>query len=411
MQTNSGTNITPETAMQSPTVQAIVNAISRRVMVSPIHVMRKEQSPDGKERKIRLPDHPVQRLLNAPNDYQTRSDFWLDMTAQLVLYGNLFAYKLRPPGSGAGARPVRQLLPLHASMTRADLSDDDARIYRTTANNTPAIYSAAEVLHARGRSSDFLNGNSPVAEVREAIGLEIAAERFGATFFGNGAMPMLVFQLLQGFKDFKTTEEQTEFLDSVRLVLGRTNAHKAFMLPAGIELADANKYSVDNDKAQFVDSRKYQRTVIAGAFGVPPHLVGDLERATFNNVEQQDSDFTINVVLPYVRMIEAALERDLLRPRERFDGLVIRFNLDAVQRADFKSRQEGLQIQRLNGVINANEWRERESMNPIRPDEDGGDDYWRPANYVLPGQDEDEDESDGIPANGPAIEGPEESTD
>ena len=116
--------------------------------------------------------------------------------------------------------------------------------------------------------------------------------------------------------------------------------------------------------------------MIAGAFGVPPHLVGDLSRGTYNNVEQQSLDFTLNVVLPYVRIFEAAMERDLLTDDDRRAGIVIRFNLEAALRGDFKTRQEGLKIQREAGVINANEWREHEGMNPIS-EKDGGEGYWQ----------------------------------
>jgi hypothetical protein len=139
---------------------------------------------------------------------------------------------------------------------------------------------------------------------------------------------------------------------------------------------DIDTIDIDNEKAQFLATRQYQRTVIAGAFGVPPHLVGDLSRGTFNNVEQQSLDFVINVVLPYARMLEAAMERSLLTPEDRRAGIIIRFNLDAALRGDFKSRQEGLNIQRQAGVINANDWREHEDMNPIS-EEDGGEEYWR----------------------------------
>jgi phage portal protein BeeE len=108
---------------------------------------------------------------------------------------------------------------------------------------------------------------------------------------------------------------------------------------------------------------------------VPPHLVGDLSKGTFNNVEQQSLDFVQHAVLPHPRIFEAAMERDLLTDEDRAKGVIIRFNLDAALRGDFKSRQEGLKIQREMGVINANEWREEEGRNPIR-DEDGGEVYW-----------------------------------
>jgi HK97 family phage portal protein len=159
------------------------------------------------------------------------------------------------------------------------------------------------------------------------------------------------------------------------------------LLPKGIEQKEPIR--IENDKAQMLESRKYQRTVIAGAFGVPPHLVGDLERATFNNVEQQDADFTSNVVQPVATAFEAAMERDLLTEEDYRSGIIIRFNLDSILRADFKSRQEGSRIQREGGMLSANEWREREGMNPI-PKDKGGDDYIRPANMTVAGEQQEE---------------------
>jgi HK97 family phage portal protein len=147
---------------------------------------------------------------------------------------------------------------------------------------------------------------------------------------------------------------------------------KALLLPKGIEVG--RDIPVDADKAQFLQTRQYQRTVIAGAFGVPPHLVGDLTKMTFGNVEQQSLDFVQNVILPYVQIFESAMERDLLTDEDRRDGVCIRFNLDAALRGDFKTRQEGLNIQRQAGVINADEWRDHEGMNPIGGPE--GETYW-----------------------------------
>jgi hypothetical protein len=117
---------------------------------------------------------------------------------------------------------------------------------------------------------------------------------------------------------------------------------------------------------------------------VPPHIAGDLERATFNNIEQQSLDIQISVILPYAMMFEAALERDLLTEDDRKNGVCIRFNMDAALRGDFKSRQDGLAIQRQWGIISANEWREREYMNPI--DEDWADEQILPTNYSIAGE-------------------------
>jgi HK97 family phage portal protein len=373
-----GAMVTPENCMQSPTVHAIVTAISRRLSVTPIHVYRKKVREDGREFKERLPKHPVARLLQYPNSWQTRANFWADATSCFVRYGNFYAYKSR-----GSTGPIRELLPLHPPAVTMKQGSDWRVVYRV-ANQEGRIdeYSPEKLLHARSSARNFLVGDSPVSDVNQAIALEILAERFGASFFKNGAIPLLIFRHAQGSKGFKTPEQEKQFVEDFQRALGGERRHRAMLLPTGIENGDPVK--IENDKAQFLETRKYQRTVIAGAFGVPPHLVGDLERATFNNVEQQDQDFTLNVVMPIAQAFEAAMERDLLTEEDWTSGVAIRFNLDSILRADFKSRQEGLQLQRQNGVLSADEWREIENRNPI-PDDKGGDEFWRPGNMTVAG--------------------------
>lgn len=371
--------VTPDTCMQSPTVNAIVTAVSRRLSVSPVRVMRRTYGSGGREKKELLPSHPVTRLLGKPNSFQSRANYWLDAGSVLMRWGRFYAFKAQ-----GNTGPIRRLIPLSPGAVTVEQDDETLdHFYRAKlVSGSQREIPANEMHHARGAARDFLTGDSPVIDVRESIALEIAMERFGASFFGNGAMPLLIFKLMQGFSGYKTKEEETTFLQSVKDVLGNGKQHSSFMLPKGMDVTDIKP---DNEKSQFIEARKYQRTVIAGAFGVPPHFVGDLERATFNNVEQQDTDFIINVVMPQAQVFESAMERDLLTDDDRRDGVIIRFNLDAVQRADFKTRQEGMQIKRQNGVINANDWREAENMNPIS-DDDGGEDFIRPANFVVAGE-------------------------
>lgn len=374
--TLAGVVVTPETCMESPTVHAIVTAVSRRMAVSPVAVFRKTTSK-GRDSKERLPDHPVARLLSRPNGWQSRVNYWLDATSWLVRYGNFYAYKAR-----GSTGPVRRLLPLHPGETDVTQAVDWTLLYNSTVGGTYREYDQDEVHHVRGAARNGYRGDSPVSDVREAIALEIAAERMGASFFGNGAVPLMIFKSMPGLNGFKSLEDQERFIAAFQEKFSRRERFTALFMPKGIE--QDKPVPVENDKAQYLETRTYQRTVIAGAFGVPPHLVGDLERATFNNVEQQDSDFTINVVLPVAQAFEAAMERDLLTDEDRRSGVIIRFNLDAIQRADFKSRQEGNRIMHEGGAISANEWRERENLNPI-DEGDGGDDYWRPANFVVAG--------------------------
>lgn len=366
-------SVTPETCMQSPTVQAIVTAISRRISVSPVHVYRKT-TKDGRAAKEKLPNHPVAKLLAYPNRWQTRTNYWMDATSAFVRYGRYYAYKSR-----GSTGPIRELLPIKSSAISLQ-QDPDTWAVRYLHDGREL--DASRIHHVRGPARNFLDGDSPVKDVSQAIALEIAAENFGSTFFDNGAIPLLIFKYMQGTGRFKTQEEEDRFIADFQEQFKGNKRHRALLLPKGIETGDPVK--IENDKAQFLETRKYQRTVIAGAFGVPPHLVGDLERATFNNVEQQDSDFTLNVVMPVAQAFESAMEKDLLTDDDVNSGVIIRFNLDAILRADFKSRQEGLQIQRQNGAISSNEWREIEGKNPIS-EEDGGDDYIRPANMVVAG--------------------------
>jgi HK97 family phage portal protein len=361
-----GQAVTPETCMQSPTVHAIVTAISRRLAVTPIHVYRKGME-QGRDIKERLPSHPVARLLAKPNNFQTSHDFWADASSCFVRHGNFYAYKAR-----GSTGPIRELVPLHPDAVEVKQDNQTGAVtYRVRqASGEQGEYSLAKMFHARGPARNFIQGDSPVRDVQLAIALEIMAEKFGATFFQNGAMPLMIFKFMAGAGGFRTKEEEQRFVQDFQAMLGGQNRHRAMLLPKNIETGDPVR--VENDKAQFLETRKYQRTVIAGAFGVPPHLVGDLERATFNNVEQQDKDFTLNVIMPVAHAFEAAMERDLLTDADRASGICVRFNLDSILRADFKSRQEGLKIQREMGVINSNEWREIEGKNP----REGGDDYY-----------------------------------
>lgn len=357
--------VTPDTCLKSPTVHAIDTAISRRLSVTPVHVYQKSTDDAGREVKKKLASHPVAMLLRKPNEWQTATDFWMDAASTWTRWHNFYAYKAQD-GSGR----VRALIPMPSGDVEPKLEDNKNFYYRVSEDGQQNDYPPSKILHARGRAKNFFVGDSPVKAIQTAIMMEILAEEFGESFFRNGATPLQIFKYMSGVRAFKTQEEEEKFTKDFKEAFGGKRRFGAMLLPYGIETG--TPVSVENDKAQFIESRKYQRTVIAGAFGVPPHFVGDLERATFNNVEQQDNDFTMNVILPVAKSFESALERSLLTESERNSGVIIRFNLNSILRADFKSRQEGLKIQRENGVINPNEWREIEGMNP----REGGDEYW-----------------------------------
>lgn len=391
--TISGIAVTPENCMKAPTVQALVQAISRRIATLPVQVFQKGKGPNGRATKTELPDHPVANLMMTPNPETTDNSYWLDAASVLVRHNRYFAYKAQ-----GNTGPIKWLRPIHPHDVEMKQADDYSISYRIRVPSGGQIDVPYEEMHyVRGPARDFYCGDSPVEDIRETIAMEIAAERFGAAFFGNGAMPLLIFKFMQGSKGFKTDEDAKKFITDFQEKYNDRRRFKAMSLPAGMEVSDP--ITVENNKAQFLETRQYQRTVIAGAWGVPPHLVGDLSRGTYNNVEQQSLEFILTVVYPYIRMFEAAMEKDLLTLAERKSGIIIRFNLDAALRGDFKTRQDGLAIQKRNGVINTNEWRERENMNPISEDE-GGEDYWVESGVTVVGA------QPGTPGGPPAPQPP-----
>lgn len=362
-ETASGVAVTPENCEQSPTVKAIITAVTRRFAIMPVHVYRKSVTNEGLATKEIQPNHPVERLLNKPNEWQSRANYWMDSVSWLLRYGNYYAFKAR-----GMTGPVRRLVPLQPSAVQMNQADDWTVTFKVTQNGGgQREYGMGEMHHVRVAARNGYRGDSAIMDVREAIAVEIAAEKFGAALFGNGAMPGLVFEYADGSQGHKTDVERNQFVEDIQRVYARKGRFKALMMPKGIKMG--TQIGIDNDKAQFLGLRQYQRTVIAGAFGCPPHLVGDLSKGTFNNVEQQDQNFTTNVILPLVRCFETAMERDLLTDEDRRAGMIIRFNPDATLRASFMERQQGLAMQRQNGVISVNEWREEEGMNPV----EGGD--------------------------------------
>jgi HK97 family phage portal protein len=377
-------HVTPDNCMRSPTVHAIVTAVSRRFAVTPCHVYE-TTTKKGREVKEKLPNHPIAQLLRKPNQWQSRHDYWQDAASAFIRHGKFVA------SIGRGSTgPIRFLWPLSPS-----------GLYVEQDYNTLSVifrYQGAEIpfekIHyVRGPARDFFSGDSPVEDVKTTIALEIAAEEYGQTFFQNGAVPLMIFRYAQGYKGFKTPEQEKDFIEKFQRELGGSQKHLGYLMPRGIE--QGNPVPVENEKAQFLQTRQIQRNIIAGAFGIPPYHVGDLTSGKYNNVEQQSEDFTLNVIMPIAQAFEAAMERDFLTPADRNAGLKIRFNLDAELRASFMDRQNGLEKQLHNGVINRNDWREREGYTP-RTDP-GGEEYLQSV-QTQPGSTQDDPDKTDDPA-------------
>lgn len=359
--TAAGEPVTSETALNAPTILAIVRALASVLAMLPIDVIK--GSGDDREE---LPNHELAWLLNrAPNTWQSRYDYWYTVAAQMILYGEFIAVK-----NQAMNGKLVNLIPIPPGMAMARLGDDFRMTYQITQRGGGTrTYQQREVHHIRTGTVDGVTPIRPIDRLREDIALEIACTKFGAALFGNGAIPNLV---IEHPSHFMTQEAADRFKEAWTSTFKKKRG--TAVLEDGMKL---HEIQLANDESQFLETRKHQRNVIAGAFGVPPHRIGDLERATFSNIEQQSLEFVTYALMPYLVAIEAAVNRDLLPEAQKWDTAV-KFNVDALLRGDAKSRAETLQIERQMGIINANEWRALTDRAP-RTDP-AGDDYMTPMN-------------------------------
>ena len=360
-----GKRVNEFTAMQTTAVYACVRILAESIAGLPLHVYA--YRGEGRER---VPGHPLFTILHdAPNPEMTSFVFRETLMVHLLLWGNAYAQILRDrAGRVAGLYP---LLPNHMSVNR----DEDGRLYYTYQRVTDenpnfkrggeVILPAEDVLHIPGLGFDGLIGYSPIAMARNAVGMTLACEEYGASFFANGARPGGVLQHPGVLKDPAKLRESWQAVYG-----GAANTGKVAVLEEGMTY---QQIGIPPEEAQFLETRKFQVDEIARLYRIPPHMVGDLDKSSFSNIEQQSLEFVKYTLNPWVVRWEQALQKSLLLPEER-KRYFIRFNVDGLLRGDYQSRMQGYAVGRQNGWLSANDIREMEDMNPI-PAEEGGDTY------------------------------------
>jgi HK97 family phage portal protein len=355
--TSSGKVVNERTALQTTAVYACVRVLSEALAGLPLHVY-KYNDDGGKEKMAK---HPLYRLLHdAPNTEMTSFIFRETLMTHLLIYGNAFAQIVR---NGKGqVTALYPLLPSNMDVNR-NSSGNLEYIYRSDKGEVKL--SRDHVLHIPALGFDGLVGYSPIAMAKQTIGAAIAVEEYGAAFFKNGANPGGVLEHPGIVKDVQRVKDSWN-----AGYQGSANAHKISILEDGMKF---KAVGIPPNEAQFLETRKYSVNEICRLFKVPPHLVGDLEKATFSNIEHQSIDFVVHSVSPWVNRWEQSLQQALILPSEQSD-IFIRFNLDGLLRGDYKSRMEGYAIGRQNGWLSANDVRSLEELNRI-PIEDGGDLY------------------------------------
>lgn len=361
----SGKNVNERSAMQMTAVYACVRILSEAIAGLPLHLYRYNE--DGS--KTKALDHPLYRILHdEPNPEMTSFVFRETLMTHLLLWGNAYAQIIR---NGKGE--VVSLYPLMPNKMQVD-RDDNGHLYYTynrskeEANSkdcSTVTLMPEDVLHIPGLGFDGLVGYSPIAMAKNAIGLAIATEEYGAKFFANGASPSGVLEHPGIIKD------PQKIRDSWNAAYGgSSNSHKVAVLEEGMKYTPI---SISPNEAQFLETRKFQVNEIARIFRVPPHMVGDLEKSSFSNIEQQSLEFVKYTLDPWVIRWEQSLSRALFSADEKHTYF-FRFNVEGLLRGDYQSRMAGYATARQNGWMSANDIRELEDQDRI-PAEMGGDLY------------------------------------
>lgn len=362
--TASGITVSAETAITISQVFSAVRILAEGVGSLPLHVYRRLSGG----RKERAYDHPLYALLHdEPNPETTSVTFREALQGHAALRGNGYAFIER---DGFG-RPVaiwqqdpRQVTPVRV--------DKNLR-YKHTQFST--LFDPSQILHVPGFGFDGNQGYSVVSLAREGFGLTKAIEQCGGKLFANGLRPSMVAQHPEQLSDraygrLKSSMSQEHG--------GVANMHKLMVLEEGMKI---EKIGIDPDDAQFLDSRKFQVTDVARWFHIPPHMLADLDRATFSNIEQQALEFVKYSLRPWLVRWEQELNRKLFSATER--GIYfVEFNVEGLLRGDIKARYDAYAMGRQWGWLSVNDIRERENMNPI----EGGDEYLTPLNMVPVGE-------------------------
>ncbi len=358
-----GKPVTERTSMQVAAVYACVRVLAESVAQLPLNLYR--YTDKGKEKALR---HPLYRILHdEPNPEMTAFSLVETMMAHLALWGNAYCQIVR---NGMG--DVVGLYPLLPDRMEVDRVDGEI-VYQYTRYEDEAktipqdvtYFTRRDILHIPGMGFDGLVGYSPIAMAKNAVGIASATEEYGAKFFANGAAPGGILSHPGVIKDPEKLRAAWHSQFG-----GSGNAGKIAVLEEGMSY---QQIGIAPEEAQFLETRKFQIDEIARIFRIPPHMIGDLEHATFSNIEQQSLEFVQFTLDPWLTQWEQSINRALLRPQEKADYFV-KFNVDKLMRGDYATRMSGYATARQNGWMSANDIRELEDMDRI-PAEQGGDLY------------------------------------
>ena len=353
---SSGKAVNEKTALHTTAVYACVRILAETIASLPFHTYR--YTLNGKEKAI---EHPIYYLLHSePNPEMTSFVFRETLMSHLLLWGNAYAQIIRD-----GRGRVLGLYPLLPNKVIVNRNQHGELVYQYEKEGQTYFLRSYEVLHIPGLGFDGIIGYSPIAMAKNAVGMAIATEEYGAKFFANGANPGGVLEHPGVVKDPARIRESWN-----AVYQGSSNAHRVAVLEEGMKF---QSIGIPPEQAQFLETRKFQLNEIARIFRIPPHMIGDLEKSSFSNIEQQSLEFVMYTLDPWVVRWEQAIQRALFTENEKRQYFV-KFNVDGLLRGDYQSRMNGYAVGRQNGWLSANDIRELENLNRI-PEDLGGDLY------------------------------------
>jgi HK97 family phage portal protein len=358
-----GLSVTPDNAMTLTAVYACVRILAETVASLPLLVY--ERLERGKRRADDFYLYDI--LHSAPNPLLTSFEMREALQAHLALWGNAYT-EIEYNGAGQ----ITALWPLRPDRMLSIKTNGTRRTYEYQLPDGQTKYlDESRVWHIRGLGSDGTYGYSPIALMKNAVGLGLATEKFGAKFFGNGARPggVLEHPGVLGIDAARSLRESWN-----EMHMGLDNAQRVAILEEGMKY---HQIGVPPEEAQFLQTRRFQLNEIARMYRIPPHMIGDMDRATFNNIEHQGIEFVVHTATPWLVRWEQSISRDLMTERER-ERYFAEFLVDGLLRGDTPSRYQAYATGFQNGWLSQNDIRERENMNPI----EDGDEYYVPLNLV-----------------------------
>lgn len=385
--------VTEETALTYSAVWAATRLLSGTGGWLPLDLYRR--LPAG-GREVAMDDPRETMVHDRPNDDMSSMMFRSQGIAQQVNAGNCYAEIERE--ETRRKRPVK-LWPIHHSRVKVHTK---AELWYEVRNNdgSSVRIEAEDMLHVPSMmSDDGISGKGVIQAARESIGFGLATEKYGAAWFGKGGVPRLALSHPGKLSPEARANMRSEWKEAY----GGPDGSRVAVLQEGVKL---ETLSINNEDSQFLETRGYNVKELARWYGVPPHMIGDLEHATFSNIEHQGIEFVVYSLIPWLKLWEQELWAKLLSPEEQ-TTMYFEFNVAALLRGDAAARGAYYTAMSNIGALNRNEIRDFENLNPVP----GGDVFLVQGAMFAVGD-------DGIPVNTTAApaepvetEDPEETED